>query len=109
MPNEFTIGPVNLWIKCAELGVTKDQSVASKVCDVESFCNFLISSGYKEVKVVGDASSFIIWAINVSELDWFWQFLTFKFQLGYCFLVNEVFCGTTINKCFFFYYATEQM
>jgi len=60
MPNEFTIGPINFWVKCAEPGVTEDQPVASKVCDVESFCNFLISLGYEEVEVVGDASSFIV-------------------------------------------------
>jgi hypothetical protein len=45
--------------------------VISKVCDIESFYDILISLGYKEVKVVCNASGFVICAINVSELDSF--------------------------------------
>ena len=60
MPNEFTLGPIDFWVKGVEPGVTEDQSICAKVRDIESFHDFLISSGYKEVEVMGDASSFII-------------------------------------------------
>ena len=65
-PNEFTFGPVNVGVKGAEPWVTKDKSISSKVRDVESFRDFLISSGYEEVEVVGDASGFVVSAVNVS-------------------------------------------
>ena len=65
-PNEFTLRPVNIGVKGAEPWVTKDKSISSKVRDVKSFRNFLISSGHEEVEVVGDASGFVISAVNVS-------------------------------------------
>ena len=60
MPNKFIFGPIDFRVKCAELRVTKDQPIATKVCDIESFSDFLISLGYEEIKVVGDAPSLVI-------------------------------------------------
>ena len=60
MPNEFALRPVNLQVKCMELRVIKDQPIATKVHDIESFCDFLVSLGYEEVEVVSNTSGFIV-------------------------------------------------
>ena len=109
MPNEFTVGPINLQIKSMEPGVSKDQSVTAKVCDVESLCDFFIPLGYEEVEVMGDASGLVIGPVNVLESNWFWQLLTSKFQPYYCFLVDEIFDGATVNEHLLFCRTTEQM
>ena len=64
-PNEFTVGPVNVRVKCTEPWITKDKAVSSEVGDIELFHDFLISSGYEEVEVVCNASSFVVGAVNV--------------------------------------------
>ena len=63
---EFTIWPVNVGVKGAEPWVTKDQSISSKVHDIESFSTFLRSMGDEEVKVVSDLSRLVKSSVNIS-------------------------------------------
>ena len=56
--------------------VTKNEVIGSKVHNIESFRNFLIFLGYEKVEVVGNASSFIVYAVNVSVLHRFSELFT---------------------------------
>ncbi len=79
--------------------VSKDHLCSTESSDVKAFGDNFISLGDDKVGEVCDFPSLIVGSINISESNGVVKFLGSYFEPFYFFMANEIFHGTTINKC----------